>query len=277
LQSRHQEAQSASEQALVYYLRSGWSPSGCLVGLAASLYYGPVRVPDAVARCNELLEGTSERVAKAHVLVFLGGLVALDGRIDDGRNLVEEASAIYAELGEAYARANNGGRILGDIELLAGDYLAAETALREACALFEQAHDQAALSSVSSTLAQALYARGRILEAKEVADTARDSAPRDDVPARIAWRAVSAKLLAREGALHDAEALVREAVALSESTDSPCQRANVLMDLAEVKRLAEDMDEAATAVGRALRLFEQKGDVISAERARGLLDEHAIA
>ena len=277
MQSRHEEWRRASEQALVHYLRSGWSPSGCLVGLAASLYYGPVPVAEAITRCNELLEDATERVSGAHILVFLGGLVSLDGRIDEGLGFLEEAAVIYEELGEWYARANNAWRILGHVETLALDFPAAEAIFRSSCALFEDAHDRAALSSLSSELAQSLYAQGRLTEAREAARVAEESAPRDDVPAQFAWRAVKAKLLAREESWADAHSLALEATALSDSTDSPCQRADVLLDLAEVRRLSDQQVEAAEAVERAVRLFDMKGDVVSAERARALLDELAVA
>jgi DNA-binding SARP family transcriptional activator len=277
MQSRHEAWREASEQALVHYLRSGWSPSGCLVELAAALYNGPVVVAEAIERCDELLDESMERVSRAHVLVFLGALEALDGRIEEGRTAIREASTIYGELGEGFARANNAGRIMGRVEFLAGNYLAAESILRDCCETFEEANDQAALSSVSSDLTQALYAQHRLAEARVVATRAEESAPRDDVAAQFAWRAVSAKLLAREDAFEKAEPLVLEALSLVDSTDSPCQRADVRLDLAEVKRLAEKPEEAAQAVEGAIGLYGQKGDVPSSLRARALLDELAVA
>ena len=277
MQSRHEAWREASEQALVHYLRSGWSPSGCLVELAASLYYGPVPAAQAIGRCNELLEESTERVSRAHVLAFLGGLEALDGRLDEGRAKVEEASTIYQELGEGLARANNAGRILGHIELLAGNLATAEAVLRDCCETFERANNQAALSSVSSDLAQALYAQQRVAQARAIAARAEGCAPRDDVAAQFAWRAVSAKLLAQEGVPDRAESLVLEAVSLVDSTDSPCQRADVLLDLAEVKRLGEKPEEAVQAVEGAIGLYGLKGDVPSSLRAQALLDELAVA
>ena len=277
LQSRHEEWREASERALVHYLRCGWSPSGCLVNLAASLYYGPIPVSEGIARCNELLEETTERVSRAHVLVFLGGLEALDGRMEEGHAQIAEASTIYDELGERFARANNGGRILGHVDLLAGNLSSAEATLRECCETFERANDVAALSSVSSELAQALYAQQRYVDARVVAARAEECAPRDDVPAQFAWRGVSAKLRAREGLLDKAEPLALEAVSLADSTDSPCQRADVLLDLAEVKRVLDKPEEAVRAIERAIRLYMQKGDVLSSQRARGLLQELAVA
>jgi tetratricopeptide (TPR) repeat protein len=128
---------------------------------------------------------------------------------------------------------------------------------------------------VSSELAQALYAQGRFSEAADLAAAAKETSPRDDVPAQFAWRAVSAKLAAGEGAHDVADSLVREAVAVSELTDSPGQRAEVLLDLAAVKRLAGEVDEATEAVERALHLFERKGDVVSPRRASNL-DQPAL-
>ncbi len=50
-------------------------------------------------------------------------------------------------------------------------------------------------------------------------------------------------------------------------------RAEALLDLAEVLRLSCNGLEAATAAAEALRLWEQKGSVVSAARARRLLHE----
>ncbi|HKB19970.1 MAG TPA: BTAD domain-containing putative transcriptional regulator [Gaiellaceae bacterium] len=277
LQSRHAEWEAAAERALVYYERSGWSSSGCIAELAASLYLGPTTVSAGIERYRELLDRTSERVGRAHVLAFLGGLEALGGRIDVGRALVSEAAEIYDELDETYARAYNSARIMGRIECLGEDFNAAATILYDCCDVFERAHDQAARSSSSSELAQALYAAGRTEEARQATRAAELCASREDVTAQFGWRAIAAKLLAQQGAFEDAEALAREAVALSESTDSPCQRGDVLVDLAEVQRLAGRRLEAARTIERALALFVQKGNVISSRKMRNFLAELSLA
>jgi hypothetical protein len=49
------------------------------------------------------------------------------------------------------------------------------------------------------------------------------------------------------------------------------------MDLAEVLELAGRRAEATPVVERALELFEQKGNVVSAEKARARLAEAAHA
>jgi len=84
---------------------------------------------------------------------------------------------------------------------------------------------------------------------------------------------VRAKVLAREGRADDAEALARQAVELGRQSDYLNAHADALMDLAEVLALARRSADAADAVADALRLFEQKGNLVAAERARARLDE----
>ena len=86
----------------------------------------------------------------------------------------------------------------------------------------------------------------------------RATAP-DDLSAGVQWRGVRAKLLARRGDDEAAEALAREAVALAEETDFPVLRADALLVLAEV---------AGEGRAEAIRLYEEKGNVAAAERAR---------
>jgi tetratricopeptide (TPR) repeat protein len=277
MQSRHAEWQAAAERAIVHYRRSGWSASGCLSDLAAALYYGPLPVPDALERCSGLMDEATDRVAKAHVLVYVGGLEALAGRFDESRAHLLEADEAYRELREDYARANNAGRIAGHVEMLAGEPAVAERILHDCCEFLRGAHGRAALSSVASDLAQAIYAQGRLEEARSWTGTARAEAPANDVPAQFAWRAVSAKLHAREGAFQAAETLALEAVALADSTDSPCQRGEVLIDLAEVCRLAGRPDRAGELAQAAVDLFRLKGDLPSAARTREFLAELAYA
>ena len=64
-------------------------------------------------------------------------------------------------------------------------------------------------SSITSILAQALYAQGRYDEAAQLAEeTARALRP-NDVHSQIVWKGTSAKLLARRGELVDAERLAQ--------------------------------------------------------------------
>ncbi|MGH3144016.1 MAG: tetratricopeptide repeat protein, partial [Gaiellales bacterium] len=84
-------------------------------------------------------------------------------------------------------------------------------------------------------------------------------------------RAVRAKILARRDELTAAEELARRAVALAEQTDGLNSQGRALMDLAEVLELAGRAGEAQPVVEQALHLFEQKGNAVSARKARARL------
>ena len=57
-----------------------------------------------------------------------------------------------------------------------------------------------------------------------------------------------------------------------ERTDFLFDRGTVLLDLGEVTELLGHGEEARGARERALEMFEQKGDLVSAARTRSLLD-----
>jgi hypothetical protein len=78
-------------------------------------------------------------------------------------------------------------------------------------------------------------------------------------------------VLARRGELEEGERLVREAVALAEETDMLNTHADALIDLAEVLALAGQ--DARVELDRALALYERKGNLVVAERARSRLAE----
>jgi class 3 adenylate cyclase len=267
----------ASEQAAGYYVRSGWSTSGCLSELAAALLYGPVPVPDAIDRCERLLRETTERVGAAHVRVYLGGLHALTERFDEALALLVDAETIYRELGEAFALANNSGRIQGRVHLVAGDPESAERVLRDCCETFRRVHDEAALSSAASELGQALYAQARYEEARVWGRHAEEHAPAGDITAQFSWRGLAGKLLAQEGRLDEGESLALEAVRIVDRTDALTHRGEILLDLAHVLSSAERDAKAVTRIQQALELFDLKRNAASARTARSMLAEFIVA
>ena len=123
----------------------------------------------------------------------------------------------------------------------------------------------------SAWLAQSLYAVGRFDEAEQRARVAVDAV--GDDWARYTGMGVLARVLAQRGRLEEAERMAREAVTHFEGTKLSIERTTVLMDLAEVLRLARRPREAESTVRTALALFEQKGDVVSAAQAGRLIEE----
>jgi DNA-binding SARP family transcriptional activator len=265
--------QECVERAVIHYRRSGWSPSGCLHELAAALFHGPMPVDDAIARCEALLDDATERVAEAGVQAFMGGLHGLAGRFDEARRIADKAQSTLEELDELYIRANAVGRVLAWVELLAGEYAAAEHVLRDCCTEFERVGDSAALATAAAQLAKALYAQDRLEEAGRWAKLAETRAPQDDVVSQFSWRSAQAKLRARTGDMSIAEGLALGALAIAEKTDILSEHGHVLLDLAEVLRLGNRTAEGAERVEAALALFDRKGDVASEYAARALLAE----
>jgi tetratricopeptide (TPR) repeat protein len=223
------------------------------------------------------LAEATDRAGRANVLAFMGGLEAIDGRFDVARLHVAEAATTYEEIGDVHARANYSGRVLSRIEMLGGDPTAAARVLEECCATFERMHDAAGLSTVAAELADAWYVQERYDEAKSWLDLAQKHAAPEDVSAQWSWRRTRAKLLARAGALSEAEAIAGEAVRIASRTDALSDHGVVLLDLAEVLRLADRPVEAAERVEEGLRLFTRKGNRVSAEAAQALLNELTVA
>ena len=99
------------------------------------------------------------------------------------------------------------------------------------------------------------------------------TASSEDTVSQVVWRAAQAKLLARRGLTAEAEELARRALTLAEGIDLPNMRGDVLLDLAEVLCLSARRQEAIPYVEEAVRLFERKGNVVAARRARAWLRE----
>ena len=75
-------------------------------------------------------------------------------------------------------------------------------------------------------------------------------------------------MCAQRGEGDDALRLAGEAVALMEPTDALNEHADTLVDLAEVLRLLGRAADGVEPLRRALALYEQKENVVSASRVR---------
>jgi hypothetical protein len=274
LRCREAEREAAAGRAILHYRRAGWPTSTCIGELAGALYFGPTPAPAAVARCEQLLDHEADdRTAEANVLVFQGGLTAMLGQFDDARALVERARATYEELGQVQLAATYGSAVAAGVDLLAGDVGASTERLRALYDVYERLDDHAHLATCAAELADATYRVGSYDESRELTRVAERSARADDVGAQVAWRSVRSKLLARAGAFAEATRIRDSALGLSEATDTLNQRAKVQLDAAEVAALTGDDTEAAAFGNRAIQLYELKGNVVAAARARAMTDE----
>ena len=233
-------------------------------------FFGPMPVPDAIGVCEAILaQPGQQRRIRASATRALAGLKAMAGEFEEARDLVAAHKEIAEELGLRVTSAS-AAETYGIVELLAGDPAAAERELSQGYGILDQIGETQNFPDLAARLADVLYTQGQDERALELSDVSERATAPDDLSAGVQWRSVRAKLLARRGE-PKAEALAREAVALAAETDFLVLRADALMDLAEVLRVAGRGDEAARCVEQALELYEQKGNVVGAERARSSL------
>jgi ATP/maltotriose-dependent transcriptional regulator MalT len=155
------------------------------------------------------------------------------------------------------------------------DLIAAERELRPGYEALSRIGEKSHRSGLAILLAQLVYAQGRYEEAEELAGEVIEASRPNDVHNQTICRTVKAKVLARRGEHEAAKELACEAIAFVGESDFVPVHAEALMDLAEVLELADEQRAAAVTVQEAARLFEQKGNVRAARRARARLEELA--
>jgi class 3 adenylate cyclase/tetratricopeptide (TPR) repeat protein len=192
------------------------------------------------------------------------------GRFEEGRELLARSKAIFGELGAKYnvAEACWAG---SQLERLAGDWGAAERELREALRIFEEMGTKRYSAYVRAQLARVVHEQGRGAEALELLDQAEQEGTGENLRFQLQWRTARAKVLAGRRETAEAARLAREAVAIVAATDNINAQADALVDLADVLRAGGDEPEAAAALKEAVELYEEKGNVLCADRARAAL------
>ncbi len=245
-----------------------------LTWIASSTWMGTTPVDAGIARCEEIQrEVQGHPGSEAAILRHLGSLHGLAGRFELARSLFAASNAAAEELGIGLDLVISHPEAI--VEMLAGDFAAAERVLRRGYELLESMGEKELRSTTAALLARAVLAQGRHDEAEHLSEVSEELAEPDDVLTQILWRGVQAKLLAERNQIDDAERLAHEAVALAEQTDLLNYHADALADLAAVLETAGREAEAASAIADAARLYEEKGSVVAANAAHARLDTRA--
>jgi predicted ATPase/class 3 adenylate cyclase len=267
--ARAAAAAGAWEQAAADARRAGDEDerSEILNWVASSMFFGPAPVTDAIRRCEEIrVEVGGNLGSVAWTVRSLAGLHAMDGRFELARQLLAESKSIFEELGQTLNSSVS--HVDGIVEMLAGDPEAGERHLLEGYRALDGMGDRAFLSTTAGYLAQALSAQGRDEEAQRYTEISEELAARDDLLTQVIWRSARGGIQARKGRFEEAEALARDAVAMSQSTDFVNTRADALVDLARVLHLGGRPDEARSAAAEGLVLYELKGNSVAAGKTR---------
>jgi ATP/maltotriose-dependent transcriptional regulator MalT len=273
LARRAGECVEASELALTHARRAGdrFEIKEIVEWLVVALALGPTPAAEASRRCAELLEVIAgERFLEVTLPAVRAYLEAIQGR-----------KALADELLESARRMGGDSRYLRRVAyfgvyaglMLAGDPAAAERELRAGADALREVGELTNYCSVTSQLALALCDQGRYDEAEHYTRESEAAARANDVMANVLWRAGRARVLAARGELASAEALADEAIAFADPSDFVVIHALACQAQAEVLRRAGRHTEARAAVDRAVALFEQKGDAVSAARAPSVLGQ----
>ena len=267
-------AQDARERAVGYARMAGERREEIeiLSDLCGDIQWGPTPADEGIALLEEIsAQAPDQPTLEACVLGSRAALEAMRGRFDQARALYAQARSIREGLGLRLGVASIA-QVAWVVEMIADRPREAERELRRAHEMLRGMGDQSYFYEIVDMLAQAVYAQGRYREADELATiTERSGMNAEDPSGQIGWRRIRAKVLARSGLVDEAERLAREALAVVGSTDLTNDHADAAMDLAEVLQLAGRQDDAAPVVAKAIRLYDGKGNKVSAAKARRLL------
>ena len=261
---RMEESAAVADRAIEYATRAGDERqrriAACHYAQVAT--YGPTPVPEAIAKCEEILDSVEGDMRTQGIVTgLLARLEAMSGNFERARWLYKAGRAVLEEMGQSVA-ASSTSLDSCVVEMLAGAPAAAERELRRDYEALEEIGEMGLLPTIVGELARAVYARGGYDEAEQLSHTAEELAREDDVVSHALARSVRARVLARRGEHEPARRLAEEAVELIRPTGELVLHADTLLALADVVELSGDAAAARRWLGEALALFERKGDVV---------------
>jgi ATP/maltotriose-dependent transcriptional regulator MalT len=193
------------------------------------------------------------------------------GEFEAARSLIGEGNALLEEFAGMYSAAMSHHEAF--VEMLAGRPEVAEERLRSAFDRLEEMGGKDLLATTAAMLAQTILAQDRPEEALHFCRVSREAAAPEDLWSQVDGKGAYAKIVARRGSGGEAERLAREAVELAASTDFLTLHGDAFLDLATVLEVGGQAPEAVAALNSGLELYERKGNLVSAERARTRLEQ----
>ncbi|GAA4290118.1 BTAD domain-containing putative transcriptional regulator [Mycobacterium paraffinicum] len=235
--------------------------------------WGPNPVPRAGGRCLDVVRllriTTDSPAVEATSTRCQAVLEAFRGRAAAARRMIDAARRTAIELGLRHSLMEVE-QFAGIVELVVDEPAAAEPHLRKAYNGFRRMGLDADTAETAALLGRACLALDRDAEADELCAESERLAGHA-LKASIAWRTLRARLLSRRGDHDEARRVAEEAVGLAERTDALVDHGDACLTLATVLGAAGDVADARVAGERAFELYERKGAVALAEKARGVL------
>ena len=196
-----------------------------------------------VAEALELADESGNITVLGWALVSQARIDSLRGRLDEAAAGLAQAEELFSESGDqwALARVNNH---FGWVERRRGDLPAAERRFRDAIRILKPLEDRGTLCESQRGLAQVLVSLKKIDEAERYALEARETVGPHDTISRATTRMALGIVRAAQGLDEEAEALLREAVAVVDGKPLLLIRRELVTALARFLRERGRVDEA---------------------------------
>jgi len=260
--------EEAELRARSHYERSGSTTGPADVRLAGAAWFGPTPVTAAIDRCRRILTGSETPVWASFVQPFLAGLLAMEGRFAEARAVLEEARLGRAEFADPRTLDTSWSFFAADVELRAGDLVAAEQILTAALGRLRDGTNLEWAATHGALLAELRLRGHRYAEAVERAEEARSLVPPEHLTVLSISEPVRALALAELGYIEEAVATARWIAAALAGSDARVHRARAMLALAEVLERVGDT-RSADRQAEAVALLERKGDIVSLRALRG--------
>lgn len=244
-----------------------------LAGAPVAALWGPNPVPRAGGRCLDVVRllriTTDSPAVEATSTRCQAVLEAFRGRAGAARRMMDSARRTVTELGLRHALLEVE-QFAGIVELIADDPVAAEPHLRHAYNGFRRMGLDADTAETAAMLGRACLALNRDYDAFELCAQSERLAGHA-LKASIAWRTLRAQLLSHAGDYVQARRIAQDAVALAGRTDALIDHGDAFLTLTMVCAAAGDAAGARAAAEQAVGLYDRKGAVALAEKARAVL------
>ncbi|MFN2557638.1 MAG: BTAD domain-containing putative transcriptional regulator [Nitriliruptorales bacterium] len=234
------------------------------VSVVLALASGETPVPECLRACEQL----TPWLGMEHPLVMTEAarLRAMLGEFDEARELISRARRLLIERIRARRPQMFATGWSGEVEIMAGDSSAGERELRTALDMAVEMREREWVSQFAAHLSRLLTATGAA-EGESLARLSVEAAPAENIAAQALSRAALARVLVHRESLGEAERLGRAAVQLV-----PAQmlnlRADLHVDLAEILLAGGQLARALPVIDEAEALYERKGNLVGAARAR---------
>jgi class 3 adenylate cyclase/tetratricopeptide (TPR) repeat protein/predicted Ser/Thr protein kinase len=271
MQCRATPAQLAYEEALPLArgCDDGRTETSLVESLSAALFSGPTPLGQAATAIEALIER-----ARALNLVALCSRLLFALAFTEVRRGNAAAARRHLQESDATLRLNDSVRLHALISQLEGDLPLAEAQARENLAGDDRAGHARGTAQDATELGGILLDRGKISEARELFEFARDSTTEPMV--RIKYLNGLAAVETRDGNFEAGERSAREAVAAADATEWQMHRVDAHLALAETLAAGAFVGDAGEEARLALELAEAKEYQPAVEKARALLGRLAV-